>query len=214
MKRFLGTLMAVAVIGVMPARADTFVYNDPSFGFGISFPDSWTLQTKDVPTTRIRIAAPVGEDLATCRVKATADGRLNIYPKRHMDEAVVMTLDQTFWDGQVNQYDAARIIEYRAPAALGQGDATAIRAAYTLNGFSMSSIMLGTIYDGTRYVMECAARAEIFNTYAPLFGSVIDSFQLDQRYHPFKHGYYRDFLSDPDFEAPKHRPASVVPPLG
>ncbi|MBI3440569.1 MAG: hypothetical protein HY052_01995 [Proteobacteria bacterium] len=56
-------LILVGFISV--AEAHTFVWKDNVSGFTFSFPDDWTVQTGDSPTTQIRIGGPIGEDFAT-----------------------------------------------------------------------------------------------------------------------------------------------------
>lgn len=212
-----GITALAMVLGVAisaPAQADTYVYKDVEHGYQISFPDSWTVQTADTPTTQIRVAGPLADDLATCRVKATPDGRTLIYPKRHMDEAVKEVLTQDFWEHEINQFENAVLMEYSAPASLGQGDASAVRAYYDFDGHQMYTTMAATIYDDTRYTVSCAAKAEAYDRLAPVMGSIMGSFQLEDKYHPFKIGYYRDFLSDKKVPMPKHKPRSVTAPRG
>ena len=69
-----GALIAIGFSGA--AAAGTFVWQDKANDFTFSFPDSWTEQTGDVPTTAVRIAGPIAEDFATCRVKAEKDGSI------------------------------------------------------------------------------------------------------------------------------------------
>jgi hypothetical protein len=196
------------------AEASTFVWKDNVNGFTFSFPDSWQVQTDDVPSTRLRIAGPIGEDFATCRVKAEKDGRLQIYPKHLMTEAVSETLDRDFWEHEVAGYERASVTDYRAPAGLGgKGDATAIKTAYVQsNGegkMNMYGEMIGSIYADTRYIVSCASKADVFEKYAPVFASIMGSVDLDTKYHPFATGYYRDFLADPKLTLPRTKPGTI-----
>ncbi len=196
------------------AEASTYVWKDNVNGFTFSFPDSWRIQTEDVPTTRLRIAGPIGEDFATCRVKAEKDGRLQIYPKHLMTEAVDETLDRSFWEHEVAEHENATITDYRAPASLGgKGDATAIKASFVqANGsgkMNMYGEMIGSIYADTRYVVSCSSRMEVFEQYAPVFATIMGSVDLATKYHPFATGYYRDFLADPQLTLPRTKPGTI-----
>lgn len=192
------------------AEASTFVWQDHENGFTFSFPDSWTVQTEDVPGTRIRIAGPIGEDFATCRVKADKDGRLKIYPKRLMTEAVAETLDRKFWEGEVAGYENAVVTDFHAPAGLGgQGDATAIKTAFVQDKMEMHGEMIGSIYADTRYVVSCSSKAALFEKYAPVFASIMGSVALEQKYHPFATGFYRDFLADPKLKLVRTKPGTI-----
>jgi len=207
------SLLVAAGAGV--AHADTFVWKDQTNGFTFSFPDSWTIQSVDQPTTRIRIAGPIGEDWATCRVKAEKDGRLKIYPKRLMTEAVKETLDKDFWDHEVAEHEGGTVMQYRAPTGLGsKGDATAVRHAFYQDTDSaqtpMFGEMIGSIYGDMRYVISCSSKAAEFEKYAPVFASIMGSMDFDSKYHPFATGYYRDFLSDPKLVLPRTKPGTIT----
>lgn len=211
--------IAVVIIGfATPAHAtsNSYVWKDPVNGFTFSFPDSWGVQTADSPTTRIRIAGPLNEDYATCRIKAEKDGRLKIYPKHLMEEAVYETLDRKFWEHEIADHDDAVITDIRGPAGLGgKGDATAIRETFVQNtghgNINMYGEQIASIYGDMRYVVSCSSRLEMFNRYAPVFGTIMGSVDLDPRYHPFATGYYRDFLADPKLILPRTKPGTTTP---
>ena len=78
----IGTLCAVLFSGA--AHADTTVWEDPVQGFTMSYPDSWRVQTEDAPSTRLRVASPVGQDIVTCRMQVWDDGRTatRVMPRR------------------------------------------------------------------------------------------------------------------------------------
>jgi len=207
---------AALVIGFSPvAKADTFVWKDAPHGYTISFPDSWTMQTGDSPSTRIRIAGPLAEEIPTCRLQVQPDGRLKIYPKRLTDEAVVNTLAQDYWEKETGQYLDAEITAFYSPAGLGdKGDATAIQVAFKQmdqkgNPINMHGVMISSVYGGKRYVGSCSSRAENYNRWAGLFMSILGSVQFDDRYHPFPTGYYRNFLMDEKLHLPRIKPGTV-----
>jgi hypothetical protein len=205
---------ALLVMGASAASASVFVWKDDVNGFTFSFPDSWTVQTEDKPSTRIRIAGPIGEDLATCRVNAEKDGRVEIYPKHLMDKAVAETLTRDFWENEVAEHENAIVTDFRAPASLGgKGDATAIKTSFVMSDgkrkVNMYGAMIGSIYADTRYIVSCWSKAEEFKKYAPVFASIMGSVDLDTRYHPFATGYYRDFLADPVLTLPRTKPGTI-----
>jgi hypothetical protein len=198
------------------ATSDSFVWKDPVNGFTFSFPDSWGVQTVDAPTTRIRIAGPLNEDFATCRIKAEKDGRLKIYPKHLMEEAVYETLGRKFWENEIADHDNANITDIRGPAGLGgKGDATAIRETFVQNtgngNVNMYGEQIASIYGDTRYVVSCSSKLEMFKRYAPVFATIMGSIDLDTKYHPFATGYYRDFLADPKLMLPRSKPGTITP---
>ncbi len=211
-------IAAATLLNAATARAtsDAFVWKDAKYGYTFSFPDSWGIQTKETPDMRIRIAGPINADWATCSIQVKKDGRLQIYPKRLMTQAVDDTLNQTFWRRQVGEHDNAVIRDYVAPASLGgRGDATAIKETFeqnTGNGkINMFGEQIASIYGNMRYVASCSARIDQYDKYAPLFSSILASVQLSPRYAPFATGYYRDFLSDGQVSLPRTKPGTINP---
>ena len=210
----LGALMIVGFSGA--GLASTYVWKDNVNGYTFSFPDSWTMQTEDTPTMRIRIAGPISEDFATCYIKAEKDGRLKIYPKYLMTEAVNVTLDRAFWEQELAGHEKFVITDYFVPASLGSnGDATAIRTSFVQengkNKMDMYGEMIGSIYGDTRYIVSCTSKAAEFKKYAPVFASIMGSVEFGSKYHPFAVGYYRDFLADPKLKLPRSKPGTIAP---
>ena len=218
MKKFLAAALFVATLaGSVPtAQADTFVWKDVVNGFTMSFPDVWRMQTPDDPYTRLRIAGPLGEDHAVCRMQVFHDGRVQIYPKYILDKAVSIKLDREFWETRTAQFDKARIIDFYDPASLGdKGDATAVNFAFekdTGGGISrMRGFMIGSIYGKDRYEIACYSKADVYDRWADLFMSIAGSVQLASKYHPFPTGYYRGFLRDPKLVLPTDKPGTRDP---
>ncbi len=213
---FRAALVVAFMVGMSPAaKADTFVWKDIPNGYTISFPDSWTMQTEDSPSTRIRVAGPLAQELPTCRLQVQDDGRLKIYPKKYVDEAVVNTLAREYWEKETGQYLEPEITAFFSPAGLGdKGDATAIQLAFKQKDGSgqlvnMHGVMISSIYGGKRYVGSCSSRAENYNRWSSLFMSILGSVQFDDRYHPFATGYYRNFLLDKKYFPTRIKPGTV-----
>jgi hypothetical protein len=211
---FGAVVMMGLAAGTAQATSDSFVWKDAVNGFTFSFPDSWGIQTVDAPTTRVRIAGPLSQDYATCRVKAEEDGRLKIYPKHLMEEAVYETLDRSFWEREIQDHNNANITDIRGPASLGgKGDATAIKETFVLDTgkgkINMYGESIASIYADKRFVVSCSSKLEEFKKYAPVFATIIGSVDLDTRYHPFATGYYRDFLADPVLTLPRSQPGTI-----
>ncbi|MDD9899462.1 MAG: hypothetical protein OXT65_00605 [Alphaproteobacteria bacterium] len=206
---------AALVLASSASLADTIVWSDPVHAFTVSYPDSWRVQTEDGPHTRLRIAGPIGEDLPTCRIKVNQDGRLKIYPKDLTDEAVSQELGRDFWDGEVAEYHSVQISDFYDPAGLGSdGDATGVRISYLhddgVESVPMYAVMFASIYGDKKYVGGCSSKAEAFERWSPVFASILNSVQLESRYHPFATGYYRDFLSDPKLSLPRSKPGTTM----
>jgi hypothetical protein len=214
-----GAVIGAFLCAVAPlqAKADTFVWQDVVNDYTVSFPDSWKIQTDDDVYTRLRIAGPLGDDYASCRMQVRPDGRLTIYPKRLLDTAVVETLGKDYLDKDVAQFDDARVLDYYAPASLGaKGDATGAQFTYNLDMrdddntmVPMRGVLLASIYGGSRYEMTCSSKADVYERWAPLFVSIMDSVELKSKYHPFPTGYYRNFLMDPQLVLPRIKPGTT-----
>lgn len=214
MKRIFAFLTAAMLISAA-AHADTFVWQDPAWGFTMSFPDSWTVQTQDNDNTRLRIAGPIGEDFATCKMAVQKDGRIQIYPKSLTDKAVVEKLGLEYWKTQIGEHQSPQIVKYYAPAGLGsQGDATAVHVSFVRpdgagHDVPMFGVMVASLYGDDLYVASCSSKYEMYERYATLFGSIIDSVEFKSKYHPFYTGYYRNFLMDPQFALPRVKPGTT-----
>lgn len=216
MRNFMAlVLFSVFLLASAPAaQADTFVWKDPVNAYTMSFPDVWRVQTDDNAYTRLRIAGPLAEDRATCRMQVSPDGRLKIYPKYLLDRAVSETLDRKFWEKEVSQFKNAKIVDYYDPASLGaKGDATGVNFIFQENSGhgteNMRGVMIASIYGDKRFEMTCASKFDIYDRYAQLFLSIVDSVELDSRYHPFPTGYYRSFLMDPKLVLPREKPGTT-----
>lgn len=214
--RFIHKIVPAAVIAMaaflvpVTASADTFLWKDQKHDFTMSFPDVWRIQTEDTAVTALRIAGPLAEEIPTCWMRVSDDGRIKIYPKRLADEAVMHKLDRNFWEGEVSRNGRAEIAAYHAPASLGgRGDATAVKYAFRENKIPMYGVMIGSIYGGKRYIAGCSSRYEAYERWAPLFASILGSVELEQKYHPFATGYYRDFLADPKLVLPRVKPGTL-----
>lgn len=211
MRKF--AMVAAVLLYATTAQAGSAVWKDGISGFSFSYPDSWSSQTVDTPSVKARIAGPIAEDDATCRMKAVKDGRIKIYPKKLVKVAVPEFLNREFWQSELDQYENGIITEYYAPASMGSmGDATAIKATWVQDFGAgkvvMYGTMIGSLYGDSRYVMTCSARKSAYRKYAPLFYSMMTSVKLDSQYAPFATGAYRDFLADAPVLLPHSQPGT------
>jgi hypothetical protein len=214
-------IFAIAVLGAMlagmhVAQADTFVWKDVKAGYTMSFPDVWRIQTDDTGYTSLRIAGPLAEDRTTCRLQVRHDGRLQIYPKRLMGEAVMEKLDHDYWDNMVAEFHDAKINSFYGPSSLGsKGDATAVQFSYNDGKGDakahMQAMAISSIYGKSRYDFMCSTTSGTWERYSDLFLSIADSVEFDSRYHPFMTGYYRNFLIDPKLVLPRSKPGTDSP---
>jgi len=198
------------------ASANYFIWNDADNDFTLSYPDTWQMQNPKTDDSRIRITSPIMEDRASCQVETYKDGRLNVYPKPLMVKAVEELLNKQFWDDKVaGMYKDSKVTEFFSPSIMGgRGDATAVRYAYSddYDDARMYGAMIGSVYGGKRFIVECTALKTKFDDYSDLFSRIMESVQLEQRYSPFAIGYYRDFLSDEHFQPLDAKPGTKVQP--
>lgn len=179
------------------AQAEIFVYHDPDYDFSLSFPDSWHTQSPESEINIFRVSANDPKARATCRIEAQNDKRVAIYPEEYMQDAVEFTVDDRFWEIYNNEYGNVDVVMRRDGAQLDKAHAEVEVMHYDgKDGQRMSGMILASFYADTRYVMHCEATQEEYPKYAPLFGSVIESFTLQNKYHVTPTGFYRDFLAD------------------
>ena len=206
----LGTCLLAAA--PTAAKADVFVYTDPDYKFMFSVPDSWAMSTPHTPNTRVRFTSPVPDDHAYCEIAAQRDGRFQIYPKRHMGTAVNENFDAAFWtDEGRRRFDNPHILHVRYPAGIDKADSSMAQLAYDWpvsertpsvagpgdgDALRMRGVILAGVYGDTRYTMTCGASLDKYHRWSKVFGSIISSVTLDDRYTMFPTGYYRDFLAD------------------
>ncbi len=184
-------------------RADVFLYTDPEFKFTFSVPDSWKRQIASSPNTRIKFVAPVVGEYAYCEVAAEKDRRFQIYPKRLMGAAMRENFSVDFWLKEVaRRFDNSAIKLINTDAGLDKGDATMAEATYDMqldkdkNPVRMRAVLLTSVYGDVRYTMICGASDNSYFKWKNLFGSIISSMTLDDRYVIKPNGLYRNFLLD------------------
>ena len=56
------------------------------------------------------------------------------------------------------------------------------------------------MYFGKLYIVECSARADIFEQWQPLFLSIMGSVDFKKADHVLLTGDYRNFLADPGIQ--------------
>ncbi|TVQ85152.1 MAG: hypothetical protein EA357_01175 [Micavibrio sp.] len=217
----IGVGLCLMAAAPQAAHADVLIYTDPDYKFRFSVPDTWTLGVPNLPNTRVRFVSPVPGDHAFCEVATQRDGRFQIYPKRHMHTVMAENFDAGFWQKEAaRRYDNPQILRVRLPAGLDKGDAAMAQILYDWNVaertpsaegsgidgdvIRMRSVTLTSVYGDTRYDMTCASRLDKFHRWGELFGSIMASMTLHERYTMFPTGYYRDFLGDPPYKVIPH----------
>lgn len=217
---FKSMLGAVAALGMFAgsAQADVFVIEDPKFGYAFSIPDTWKEQSVKGPVERFAVSAPDHNNgLVRCHVKARRDGRLQMWPRRYVDEMVAFKLDEAFWLQELANNDNVELTHVHF-GGVGKGDASWVKANYEMEWgdeakerVEMTGLSFASIYGDKLFTIICEAPRDEYEAWFPLFGSIIGSVEFDKRYNEFATGYYRDFLSDPDYMDPFARINRVEP---
>lgn len=187
-------LVLFLCVSMSPAKADVFVYEDADYDFKVMFPDDWR-QSIARGEERFKIMPMNGDDKTACMMNVVKDGRLTIYPKKYMQSAVTLTLDDSFWKQDVlPDYTNYKVMTYYAPAGLGQGYATSLQWVWHDGQDAMQAMSTASIYGDLLYRFTCMATVEGFPRWQPQFGSIFDDILLTEKYVPYPTGYYRNFL--------------------
>ena len=205
------TLFAAFMLISSSASASYFLWNSANNDFSLSYPDNWQMQNPRRAYSQIRIVSPLTKDRAECHVEAKEDNRLNIYPKTMMTKAVEENMGKDYWEEKLSgMYKLHNLTEFYSPSIMGgRGDATAVRYSFKSDDDKyMYGAMIGSIYGGREYIVECKSLRNEFDKYAELFSRIMESVQLEQKYHPFAIGYYRDFLHDRKFKDLDDKPGT------
>ena len=197
-------------LGSTMALADVFLYTDNDLKFTFSVPDSWKQQTPVSPNTRVKFVAPVPEDYASCKVVAEEDGRFKIYPKRLMGKVMKEYFNADFWEKEATRrFNNPEIRFVGTSSGLDKGDASMAQVVYYMNlgegtePVKMYAILLTSVYGDVRYTMICSSSYKSYPKWSDLFGSIISSMTLDERYVAVPTGHYRNFLADKQNPIPR-----------
>lgn len=203
-KKSMKYLFALALL-LLPvaARAEVFVWTDPTFDISMAFPDNWMRQAQTPDDLRLYILAPQGMDHAACRIFASEDGKYMYIPPRgqhqiSQQEQDAATLRALLADRM--GYKNVQLTGYQDLAGLGKGPATVAVATYTKTwndrDYAMQSIQFGGYYHGLESVFHCEALQQAWGRWSPLFMNMVKSFDFPARFASHPQGYYRDFMAD------------------
>lgn len=184
------------------ARADYFVWEDPTTGLSLSFPDTWKIVSNNEDNDLITIMPPSSRDHAACRVRDNVDRRYLIYPPRYSAAIQKIDVSLDFWSDYLQEYTNPEIYNMQNGAGLGRGFASYAVAGYDgmVQGPYMhrKALMLASLYDDDLFVIECSSHADAFDSWKSIFLSIAGSVSFKQVDGVPAAGYYRNFLADPD----------------
>ncbi len=201
-KTILSLLAVITLFGTSAkAHADYFVWQDPTTGLTLSFPDTWKIVSNNEANDLITVMPPSGREHAACRVRDNQDRRYLIYPQRFSAAIQRVDVSLDFWTNYLQEYTNPEIYNLQNGAGLGRGFASYAVAGYDsmVQGPKMprKALMLASLYDDDMFVIECSSHADAFDSWKSIFLSIAGSIEFKQVDHVPAAGYYRNFLADP-----------------
>lgn len=207
--RFLLSAAFIAVLAFTgfsgAARADYFVWHDSKSGISLSYPDTWRMISNRQPDEVLTVIAPdTDHDDAVCRVRVRDDKRFLIYPTEAGKDIQAVAYGEDFWNAYLGDYDNVNLYGYIGGAGLGRG-----YGSFAVTGFDGDAngehtqrrgIAAAGLYLGKVYIVDCSARAHVFEKWQPQFLSLMASVDFDKVAHENLSGNYRNFFADPRLE--------------
>ena len=201
----LGVLTAVTVIASLigvseSAKANYFVWTDPETEMTLSYPDTWVRVNNQKPGDKFSIAAPSGDDMASCKVHVKEDKRFLYYPQRYRDAVQKFAYSTDFWSDVFDNYANVKVHRYLDSSGLGQGLGSYVLITYDelwpKSDMGMAGIMLVSLYHDDAYIASCSSKKHGFDRWRGYFGSILSSIQFKKIHHELFVGEYRDFIND------------------
>ena len=203
MKKLFWIIASVLAFAPSLARAEVFIWEDPTYNVQVAFPDNWMRQAQLQPDLRLFIVAPQGQDHAACRLTITHDGRFMEAPAAAGLQVSAYVFDanmvlQQFYNRPDTNY--VHLSGYNTTASLGAAAAimTQVDFQKTWMGMSvpMHAIAVASQYNGNRIFMSCEAMSSGFARWEMLFRGIIKSTYFPSVYDTTPNGLYRRFQDD------------------
>lgn len=195
-----GLGLIVALMIVIPARADYFVKQDPTFRYTFSVPDQWDEVGGLSPRITHAFLAK-GTDGAGCAIASETDTRFLNYTHDEMAVAVQREFNAQAFEVvtprlNIGKNDALNVSVLDVKmGGLGDGFSNYAVVDYTdLSGPDKRAIIYGTIYGHMKLWISCQSRRADFERRMPQFAGVISSLDFVNFYRQYPTLYYRDFL--------------------
>lgn len=189
-------------LAVKPAVADYFLWQDPSSGLTVTFPDTWKTQNNRGVNDVLTVSAPSNGDDPTCKIEVSEDKRYMIYPVDFGDAVQREAVSIPFWKSYMANYDEYAIDKVYDGGGLGRW-----LASYALGSYSKRDgtayqqrrgIMFASLYNGKTYIVECSSLNHAYERWDNDFRSIIKSIDFKKAYHERAVGDYHDFLKEAD----------------
>jgi hypothetical protein len=212
-KFLLPAVAALSVLGVLPTRAEIYVYQDPETRVSVTVPDTWRKGNNQKPDDALTLLAPGESDFSSCRVRVRQDRRFTIYPHMYAGEIQRLNYSRQFWEDYLSEYDGAMLQSVTDNGGLGRGNASYARASYTTSAgpkVEKEAILYVSLYNDRAYILECSAARSAFSYWEGFFASVIKSVDFRKIIHEFPSGHYRNFLRDKTLRINGARPEDAA----
>ncbi|HEY8964539.1 MAG TPA: hypothetical protein VIN59_08785 [Alphaproteobacteria bacterium] len=202
MKKILLTA-AVLLAATLPAKAEVFVWQDPTYDIEVTFPDNWMRQASLDDDLRLQILAPQGMDHAACRLYVTDDGRFKDAPA-----SANMEVSNFIFDGeQIKREiyarpdtDMVKLASYTTNAKLGRAAAVAAEVDFQKywagSSYPMHAMVVASQYHGQHIVMSCETLASGWGRWDSVIKGIFKSVDMPSAWAIEPNGMYRRFQDD------------------
>ncbi len=203
MKNLIFTLATILALTPSLARAEVFVWQDPTYDMQVAFPDNWLRQAQYQPNMRLSILAPQGADHAACSLYVSRDNRyMETPPNMGLQVAASVFDARTFQTEFYTRPDTnnVRVASYGTTGSLGMAAAVMAQVDFSKKWMGqdvpMHALAIATQYDGKRIFMSCEAMAGSYARWDSLFRGIFKSVSFPGAYSVMPNGHYRRFQDD------------------
>lgn len=191
-------ILSLLLLFPLSAHATVNVYQNPEFGYSLNYPDDWMAQTETGDLPHIyKIVADEGRSSAYCQITTNKDGRFKTYGADILPQVMSKELGADFWTTELANYNQIKYLEVYETSGVAGAPGTRVLVDYIDNRSRPYRAWLGaTVIDDVKYVTQCAAFQEDFSIHEKMFHSIMATLKTPSAFHPFIHGFYRDFSGD------------------
>lgn len=207
-------LLSAALLALVTssAKAEIFVWKDPTYDIKVTYPDNWMRQAQLDDDMRLFILAPQGMDHAACRLYASHDGRFMDAPAYAGPEVsgVVFTAAQVQKE-MVMRPDTSgvQVVGYSNAASLGNGAAVMADVNFVKEWagakYPMHALVVASQYHGDHVLMSCETLASAWTSWESTMKAIFHSVSFPAAFAPEPNGLYRRFQDDGGVILPLNR---------
>lgn len=193
-------LFTVSMTASIEAKADYYLWKEPTSGLTMTFPDTWKRQSTRGADEVLRISGPSDGENPVCTVKIHDDKRFTIFPPDYGDAVQRVAVSIPFWKSYMGHYDEYIVDRVFDGGGLGRWLASYALASYSQRDGTVTqqrrAIMFASLYGGKLYVTECSTLNHAYDRWSPNFRSIIKSIDFKKMYHEHATGDYANFLGE------------------